>query len=701
MTNPKCLYVAPHGNDDNDGSEEAPFLTISQAQVRVREEIRDGMSADVIVYIHGGLYEIHTPLRFDDRDSGRDGFLVRYRNFPDEKPVLVGGYAITGWEKHSNTVWKAKAESRYPFQTLYADGRRVLKARFPEKGYFHTDGESESKSDEIRFRPGDIPEDIRLENAQVFVWPGEGEWNWFSETKAIRRIDHDARALVFGSPATWEIGAGSRYYIQGSLAFLRSPGQFYLDEEAGVVYYWPLPGEGIHEGDSPPVRIIAPTVTRLLELKGSDPRHRLRNLEISGLILSCTDGAREYRMMADNSEREEHREGLIYVENAAGVSITGCSIRNSGTCGIFLDRHARNVVISDNEIDHVGYVGVYASGYAPGEGDFTSAETSYTNKGHAITNNLIAHGGQLIGHGCGILLFQSGDNDVSRNRISHMPRYGISMKGLRYGGMPEKLYGIAVTWENHWDFLHARNNRIAYNDISHVMEDSQDGGLIESWGPGRGNGIHGNRLHHSGIHFSFGFGIYLDDASDDFTVSNNVLDHLYSTGEGKLWMLIFSKGIGNRIRNNLLVDNPQAISAIGTQEMAGEANKHVIVEGNLICNSGENLYYFVNWDEERFTVADRNLYWRNGEPCRIAGELPLTAIKSDALGRGEYDWEQWRLLLEGKYDGDSRIADPLFVNAEAGDYRLRNESSAYKLGWRDIEFDKIGPSPNGSYSQKS
>lgn len=707
MPNPKCLYVATHGRDDNDGSKDRPFLTINRAQRSVRQEIGGGMTADVIVYVHGGRYEIDATLRFDERDSGRDGFRVRYLNVPDEKPVLFGGRAITGWEKHSNTVWKAKVESQYRFQTLYDDGHRVWKARFPEKGYFLTDEAvhtAEAADDEIagfRFRLGDIPEDIRLESAQAFVWPGEGEWNWFSETKTVLAIDHSKRTLIFESPATWKIGQGSRYYIQGSLAFLRSPGQFHLDEGAQMLYYWPLQGDNFDEGSSLPQRIIAPTVTRLLELRGRDPEHRLQNLDIAGLTLACTDSAREYRMMTDNSEREEHREGLIYVDNASGITITDCTIRNSGTCGIFLDRHSRNVVLSGNEIEYVGYVGVYASGFAPGEGEFKNAEDSYTNKGHAITNNLIRHGGELIGHGCGILLFQSGDNDVSHNLISHMPRYGISMKGLRYGGMPSTLYDVPVTWENHWDFLHTRNNRIAYNDISHVMEDSQDGGMIESWGPGRGNVIHGNRLHHSGIHFSFGFGIYLDDASDDFIVSNNVLDHLYSTGEGKLWMVIFSKGIGNRIRNNLLVDSPQAISAIGTQEMAGEANKHVIVEGNLIANSGEYLYYFVNWDEERFTVADRNLYWRNGEPCRIAGELPLIERKSDSLGRGEYDWTQWLSLLEGKYDGDSRIADPLFLDAGAEDYRLRGESPAYGLGWRDIEFGKIGPQPNGSYSQKS
>jgi hypothetical protein len=680
-------YVAPYGSDDGSGSNDEPLLTLTQAQRVVRNTIQDGMSADVTVYLYGGHYELMSTLQFDNRDSGRNGFRVSYRNVPGEEPILVGGYQITGWEKHTEGIWRTKLDKDISFQTLYADGERIPKARYPITGYFHTDKAAEGKSTEsIIFHREDIPADIQLEDAQVFVWPGEGEWNWFSETKKVRDMDPHSRTIHFETPATWGIGEGSRYYIQGSLKFLQSPGQFHMDERDGVLYYWP-------RCNASPLdqTVMAPSLTRLIELKGQDPDNRLHSLTLTGLTLVCTDSTREYKMMIDNVEVDTHREGLVYIDNASTIELSSCTIRCSGSCGIFLDHYAQSILITNNKIERFGYVGIYASGFGAGDGNFTSAETSYTNKGHTITNNTITSGGELIGHGCGILLFQSGDNEISHNLISHMPRYGISMKGLRYGGMPESLYGISVTWDNHWDFLHSRNNRIAFNDISHVMKDSQDGGMIEAWGPGRGNVIHGNHLHHSGIHFSYGFGIYLDDACDDFTVTNNMLNDLYSTGEGKLFMLIFSKGIGNQIRNNLLVNNPLAVSAIGTQEMVGEANRHVIIENNLIYNSGY-LYYFINWDEERFKIADRNLYWKNGESCRVAGEIPpLTSSGEDRQRRQEYTWEQWRNLLHGKYDAATIIADPLFFDAEAGDYRLQQHSPAFKLGWRDIEFDMFGP----------
>jgi hypothetical protein len=49
--------------------------------------------------------------------------------------------------------------------------------------------------------------------------------------------------------------------------------------------------------------------------------------------------------------------------------------------------------------------------------------------------------------------------------------------------------------------------------------------------------------------------------------------------------------------------------------------------------------------------------------------------------------EKWR---EAAFDRNSVLADPLFVNSSKGDYRLRPESPAIKLGFKPIPFDKIG-----------
>jgi hypothetical protein len=75
---------------------------------------------------------------------------------------------------------------------------------------------------------------------------------------------------------------------------------------------------------------------------------------------------------------------------------------------------------------------------------------------------------------------------------------------------------------------------------------------------------------------------------------------------------------------------------------------------------------------------DDNLYWHGG--------LPLSIARGGKLG--EVDLSEWRQLGQDK---KSLIADPLFVNWDKDDFRLRENSPAFKLGFQAIPVDKIGP----------
>lgn len=696
------IHVDAGGTGDAaDGSAARPYRNIHDAQAAARALAASGCDGRIEVRIGAGLYALPEPLRLGSADTGGGRCTVAYCAAAADDggplPVLSGGVAIAGWEPWRDGIWRAPLPEGVRPRTLYADGARIAKARLPAAGYYETAAEGGGGRDGIV--AGDIPADdlAAFEAAvregaglQAFVWPGEGEWNWFSETIPVRGIDPATRRLAFARPATWGIGGGSRYYLQGALAFLRAPGQFHLDEASSMLYYRPVSGTPLEQ------RIVAPALRRLVEIVGDGEGRPVSGLALRGLELSCTDFYDDYRIVSDeeaaNTEPDAQRHGLVYIRDADGVAIDGCRLLLSGSSGVFLDRCALNVKLTHNVIAHVGQHGIYAVGYAPGEGSFVRPSDADQNKGHLIADNEIAYGGELVGHGAGIQLYQCGGCDIAHNRIAHMPRYGISMKGVRQGAMPPSLWGIPVTWDNHYDFLFARDNLIRYNDISDVMTDSQDGGMIESWGVGLGNRIQGNRLHHSGIRFSFGFGIYLDDASDGFTVTHNVLDHLYSANTGKLWMAIFAKGIGNVIANNLIVDNPDAVNAIGTQEMVGEANRDIVVERNIVSNSGR-MYCFVNWSPERLARADRNLYWRAGALRMVSGELPApaAAVGVNPAWGYDYDWDTWLATSEGRFEANSLVADPMFAAGEDGGYRLAPESPAYALGWEDIDWPRIGP----------
>jgi hypothetical protein len=53
--------------------------------------------------------------------------------------------------------------------------------------------------------------------------------------------------------------------------------------------------------------------------------------------------------------------------------------------------------------------------------------------------------------------------------------------------------------------------------------------------------------------------------------------------------------------------------------------------------------------------------------------------------------DQWQSLQALGWDRHSVVADPLFVAPEKDDWRLKPESPAFKLGFKPIPVDKIGP----------
>ncbi|MEM2352127.1 MAG: hypothetical protein QXT26_06945 [Thermoproteota archaeon] len=56
-----------------------------------------------------------------------------------------------------------------------------------------------------------------------------------------------------------------------------------------------------------------------------------------------------------------------------------------------------------------------------------------------------------------------------------------------------------------------------------------------------------------------------------------------------------------------------------------------------------------------------------------------------------YNLKEWREL---GYDVHSIFADPLFINPGKGDYRVKPESPALKVGFRNFDMDSFGLLPD-------
>jgi hypothetical protein len=112
-----------------------------------------------------------------------------------------------------------------------------------------------------------------------------------------------------------------------------------------------------------------------------------------------------------------------------------------------------------------------------------------------------------------------------------------------------------------------------------------------------------------------------------------------------------------------------------------------IMSGNVIRR---NILYFhdpkakvfkFSRTSPAYNTCEENLVYHFG--------LPLLTGQPQAKGAPPVDeWEAWKTQWK---DTSSLVADPLFVNPEKDDYRLRPESPAFKLGFKPIPVEKIGP----------
>jgi hypothetical protein len=87
-------HVSPDGSDDNDGSANAPFETISAAA----EVAQPGE----VITVHEGTYrERIDPPRGGTSEDER----IVYRAPPDEDVVVKGSEAVDGWEQDDDGIW--------------------------------------------------------------------------------------------------------------------------------------------------------------------------------------------------------------------------------------------------------------------------------------------------------------------------------------------------------------------------------------------------------------------------------------------------------------------------------------------------------------------------------------------------------------------------------------------------------------------
>lgn len=95
------LHVSPHGDDAGPGTHPKPFASLERCREAIRALKHWGPLPEggVLVWIHGGDYEVTETFRLEVEDSGTAAAPVRYAAAPEERPVFRGGSRVQDWRR--------------------------------------------------------------------------------------------------------------------------------------------------------------------------------------------------------------------------------------------------------------------------------------------------------------------------------------------------------------------------------------------------------------------------------------------------------------------------------------------------------------------------------------------------------------------------------------------------------------------------
>lgn len=663
------LYVSTEGSDEWSGrladpaedEADGPLATVGGAQERIRElKAEAGLEAAVTVKFRGGTYRQEEPLVFTPQDSGSEcstrgwKFPVTYAAYPGEEPVISGGKVIDGWEPADESeqdrapfegeLWRTQVprlaeEAPWNFNQLFVNGLRRTRARIPgSREFFYTDGPCrEDERSAFFFNEGDLKEWDNLQDAIVVVYH-----SWVASVHHIQSVDTEANRVTVREPTDYR-GFGNwqhrqRYYVENVFEGLVEPGEWYLDRDASTLYYCPMEDEDMASGE---VEVVAPVITGpLVEFKGNpDEGEFVEYLHFRGLSFQHTNADLRKEVLDSMRQAVISVPALIHARGLRHSSFVGCEIAHSGGHGIWLAGGC-----TDNRIDRCHIHSLAGGGVYIGGTDEVHEATP--TKRNTVNNSFIHDGSYLFRGANGVWIGESSCNTVTRNEISNFDWTGVSV-GWRWGFGP--------TTANH--------NRIEYNHIHHIGNGDglSDMGGIYTLGVSPGTTIRNNHIHdvYHYQHVSHGSGIYPDEGSSDILVENNVV---YRVGYSPLFMHF---GRDFVVRNNIL-----ALGDAGQLRRSREDRRcHFIAEGNIVYSDHPQMLDSV-WENGDWELG-RNVYWSTeGEP-EFSG----------------MDFESWREFGD---DEDSIVADPLFEDPAAGDFRLRPDSPALELGFEPIDVDEAG-----------
>ena len=632
----KRIYISTKGSDRNQGTMASPYATAEAALRSVEKQKQGKNTPGIEIIFMAGTYQLDKPIELSAGISGTRRQPLRIKAEDGAQVTLSGGKSLNlKWKQGDHGIWEAKVPRGLNFQSLYANDKHLVRARYPNydptvlpfQGYA-ADALSPERVATWKNPKGGIVHALHA-----------GRWGGF-HYKITGKDGLSTVTLEGGQQNNRPSKMHETYrFVENIFEELDTFQEWYLNEEKALLYY--MPAKGV---DPNQLKFVAPQLENLIYLSGSSSRP-VHDIEVSGLRFMYT--APTFMKTSEPLLRSDwtiYRQGAVKIEGAENCIFRANDFIALGGNAIFVNNYNRGVKIEGNRIEQIGagainFVGDPAAVRSPEfrYEKFVPFDQMDTIKGPKTDNypmnceasdNLIHNIGLIEKQVAGVQVSMAESLRILHNTIYNVPRAGINVGDGTWGG-----------------------HEIAYNDVFNTVLETSDHGAFNSWGrdrfwhPNRKemdeltekhpnlillDAVKTTKIHDNRFRCDHGWDIDLDDGSSNYEIYNN----LCLSGGLKL-----REGFYRKVYNNVMINN-------GFHPHVWFQHSHDVFRNNIVMESHQDIQVKY-WGEE----VDHNIYGRQDD-----------LEKDRAKGIEKH----------------GRVIQLNFTNPAHGDFRLKN--------WKDQDF---------------
>ena len=615
---------------------------------------------------------ITEPILLGPGDSG-----IRFAGKGGARGKIRGGVRITGWTDRSGGVWGAKlpagpdGKPAY-FEQLWVNGRRARRARFPDEGFLHPAG-FEVISQKGRPRRHLLA--LGEEAAPLFA-DAQSEDLAHAQFVIHTCWDFTRRPIDFLCPSNrvlethgahphtakkaWDSWSDTNHLccVENLRCAFDRPGEWFYDARGGEVLYRPTAGERIDEAVAP-----VDGLASLVVIKGDVGKGRfVENVTFENVAFEFTSPMERKGPAYIEAHQAAHFAGsAVLADGARNVRFVNCTFRHTGGNAIWFRRGCMSNSVVNCEMCDLGAGGVKIGEFYDvprklyeKKGETNACVEVRTFKPEATAFNrvedcLLSGGGRYHPSGIGVLVGHASDNVVTHNDITDFYYSGVSV-GWSWG------YSGSV----------AQRNEVSFNRIWKIGQGIlADMGGVYTLGTSFGTVVSNNVVHDVRTYSYGGWGLYMDEGSEGIVMENNLV---YDTDDASFFQ---HYGRNNVYRNNIGVGGRRSAIGVAKQHRSNRDHVQYSAERNILV-----------WDKSSKPMEDVV----EDQPCRWASNLWWCVDGPVVFSKGKNHGE-WQ-AKSGERGGI--VADPLFMDAARGDYRLRPGSPAGRIGFKPFDPGKAG-----------